>query len=65
MNFWETDEWIKAKTHRTIITDKLLSRVDYLLLVGSKNYSDESYKKYLQAMERKENDNSQIEKTDV
>ena len=49
-SFWEQPEWIKMKTF-VAKTDKLLSRVDYLKLVGYKNYSDEKYKQYLKVME--------------
>lgn len=49
MNFWQTKEWIEAKT--TILkTEKLLNRTEYLRLVGSKNYSEEKYQKYLAVM---------------
>lgn len=49
MNFWETKEWIEAKT--TIIkTEKLLKRTEYLRLLGYKNYSEEKYQKYLEVM---------------
>lgn len=53
MNFWETDEWIKLKTF-VATTDRLLSRVEYLRLMGYKNYSPEKYKQYLEAMKEKE-----------
>lgn len=46
-NFWETPEWIKLKTAE-VKTEKLLSRVEFLRLVGAKNFSDEKYKKYLE-----------------
>lgn len=62
MNFWETDDWIRVKTF-VATTDKLLSRVEYLKMMGYKNYSDESYKKYLKAMAEKpkEIDNDSIQ----
>jgi len=50
MNFWEAKEWIEAKTYKQFITDKLLSRIEYLKLVGSGNYSEEKYRQYLKAM---------------
>lgn len=46
MNFWESKEWIEVKT-ATFITEKLLSRMEYLKRVGYKNYSEEKYQKYL------------------
>lgn len=49
MNFWETPDWIKMKTF-IAKTEKLLSRVEYLRLVGAKNFSDEKYKRYLEVM---------------
>lgn len=49
MNFWETKEWILAKTI-VLRTEKLLNRTEYLHLVGYKNYSEEHYQKYLEAM---------------
>lgn len=52
MNFWETPEWIEAKSAQ-FTTDKVLTRVEYLKQVGAGSYSDESYKKYLQAMSEK------------
>jgi hypothetical protein len=52
MNFWETKEWIEAKTF-ILKTDKLLSRLDYLKHVGYKNYSEEKYQKYLEVMTKK------------
>jgi len=52
MNFWQTYEWIKIKTF-VARTEKLLSRVEYLRLVGWKNFSEEKYKQYLQAMDNK------------
>lgn len=53
MKFWETEEWIKIKTTGQLITDKILSRVEYVKTVGAKYYSDESYNKYLKAMKDK------------
>lgn len=50
MNFWETKSWIDAKTV-ILKTDKLLSRVEYLKLLGAKNYSEEKYLKYLRIMD--------------
>lgn len=52
MNFWETDDWIRVKTF-IATTDKLLSRVEYLKMMGHKNYSDQSYQNYLKAMAEK------------
>jgi len=49
MNFWETKEWIEAKTYKQLVTDKLLSRIEYLKLVGSGNYSEEKYRQYLKS----------------
>ena len=49
MNFWESKSWIEAKTF-TLITVKLLSRIEYLKRVGHKNYSEEKYQKYLLVM---------------
>lgn len=49
MNFWETKEWIKLKTFISK-TDKLLSKVEYLRLVGYKDFTEEKYKKYLEVM---------------
>ena len=51
LNFWQEPEWIKLKSSEEK-TEKLLSRVEYLRLVGYKNYSDENYKKYLQTMKQ-------------
>ena len=48
-NFWEQPEWIKIKTF-IAKTEKLLSRVEYLRLLGWENYSEQNYKKYLEAM---------------
>lgn len=53
MNFWETPDWIRLKSF-VATTEKLLSRVEYLKLVGYKNFTDEKYKKYLKAMENKQ-----------
>jgi hypothetical protein len=50
LNFWEQPEWIKIKTF-IAKTEKLLSRVEYLKLLGWENYSDENYKKYLEVMQ--------------
>jgi hypothetical protein len=47
INFWETKEWIELKTS-DLKTDKLLSKVEYLRLVGAKNFTEESYRKYLE-----------------
>ena len=52
MNFWETKKWTELKTNQ-IKTDKLLSRVEYLRLVGYKNYSEEKYRDYLKSMSGK------------
>ncbi len=49
MNFWNTPEWVKLKTSE-IKTKKLLSRTEYLRLVGYKNYSETKYQQYLGAM---------------
>lgn len=49
MNFWETKYWIEAKT-KILRTEKLLSRIEYLKLVGYKNYSEEKYQAYLKVM---------------
>jgi len=56
MNFWETTEWIEAKTAQ-FTTDVVLSRVQFLKLVGSGNYSEEAYNKYLTAMLQKQKEN--------
>lgn len=69
MNFWETKEWIEAKTF-LLKTDKLLSRLDYLKRAGYKNYSEEKYQKYLEVMTRNYPNKSiingkQIEKLEV
>lgn len=50
MNFWETKDWVEAKTV-ILKTEKLLSRIEYLKMVGSKNYSDEKYRQYLKVMQ--------------
>lgn len=50
--FWETKEWIEAKTF-ILKTDKLLSRLEYLKNVGYKNYSEKKYQKYLEVMTKK------------
>lgn len=55
MNFWETKEWIEAKT-KILKTEKLLSRLEYLRLVGWKEYSEKKYKIYLGIMTQNEND---------
>lgn len=52
MNFWETTEWIEAKTAQ-FTTDEVLTRVQFLKLVGSGNYSENAYDKYLKAMAEK------------
>lgn len=52
MNFWEHPSWIEAKTTQ-FTTDEVLSRVQFLKLVGSGNYSEDAYQKYLQAMSEK------------
>lgn len=49
MNFWETKEWVKLKTF-ILKTEKILSRIEYLKLVGHKNYSEEKYQQYLNTM---------------
>jgi hypothetical protein len=49
MNFWETPEWIKAKTI-SLKTNKLLSRIEYVKEFGAKNYTEEKYQAYLRAM---------------
>ena len=49
MNFWETPEWIKMKTF-IAKTDKTLTKVEYLKLVGWQNYSKGKYSKYLEVM---------------
>ena len=55
MNFWETDEWISLKTNDTeLLTDKVLTKTEYLKKVGHQAFSHEGYQKYLQAMENKQ-----------
>jgi hypothetical protein len=49
MEFWQQPEWIKMKTY-IAKTDKMLSKVEYLKLVGWQNYSEEKYRKYLEVM---------------
>ena len=49
MNFWEQPDWIKIKTF-IAKTDKLLSRAEYLRLVGWENYSEDKYQTYLRIM---------------
>ena len=48
--FWEQDEWIKLKTYIPK-TDKTLTRVEYLRLVGAKKYNEEEYRRYLEIQE--------------
>lgn len=60
MNFWEMKEWIELKTS-DLKTEKLLSRVEYLRLVGAKNFSDEKYKKYLETFMQTNNNQSKDE----
>ena len=55
INFWETKEWIEAKTN-VLKTDKVLSRVEYLRLVGHENFSDQKYREYLKNMTGQPND---------
>jgi hypothetical protein len=52
MNFWEHPSWIEAKT-APFTTETVLSRTQFLKLVGSGNYSENSYQKYLEAMSEK------------
>lgn len=52
MNFWETKEWNYLKTF-IAKTDKILSKIEYLKLVGWQNFTEEKYKKYLNIMEGK------------
>lgn len=49
MNFWETKDWITAKTV-VLKTEKILSRIEYLRLLGWKEYSEEKYQTYLRVM---------------
>lgn len=53
INFWQTPEWIKMKTF-IAKTEKVLSRVEYLKLMGCKNYSEDNYKRYLEIMKSDE-----------
>ena len=54
ISFWETKDWIEAKTS-SVKTDKLLNRTEYLKMVGWKDYKEEDYLKYLQINQEKEN----------
>lgn len=49
MNFWQTKEWAELKIPQ-LQTVRLLSRVEYLRLVGYENYSEEKYLEYLKIM---------------
>lgn len=51
MNFWETKDWIEAKTI-ILKTDKLLSKIEYLRTVGWQNFTEEKYRQYLQVMQK-------------
>lgn len=53
MSFWQEAEWIKLKQSRTMKTERLLSRLEYLKEVGASNYSEEKYQEYLKPMEKK------------
>lgn len=57
MKFWETPEYVKLKTKQPE-TDKLLTRVEYLKLVGYKNYSEEEYQKYVKSYSQPKNKNN-------
>lgn len=60
MNFWETDEWIALKTNDTdLLTEKILTKVEYLKKVGAGNFTHEGYQKYLEAMENKQRKESE------
>lgn len=61
MEFWKTKEWLELKMHRPQKTEKLLSKVEYLKMVGWKNCSDERYKEYLKTM----NEKTQLGKRDA
>lgn len=63
MNFWEHPSWIEVKTS-PFTTDNVLSRVQYLKLVGSGSYSEKAYQNYLKAMAEKlkEINNDSIQK---
>ena len=55
MNFWETPEWVQLKTiasHQQ--TDTLLSKTEYLRMVGAKEFTEEKYQAYLKTMQQKE-----------
>lgn len=58
MNFWERPEWIKLKTSE-VKTDKLLSKVEYLRLVGAKNFTEESYRKYLETFTQEKTESNE------
>lgn len=53
MNFWQEPDWIKLKQSCIMKTERLLTRLEYLKEVGANNYSEEKYKQYLEAMEKK------------
>lgn len=48
-NFWETPEWISLKTRQTK-TEKVLSKTEYLKMVGAVEFTEEKYKEYLKVM---------------
>lgn len=55
--FWQTREWMEVK-QRSIKTQKLLSRVEYVRTFGSANYTEEKYREYSQLMKSFETDTS-------
>ena len=54
-NFFNTDpDWLEAKKKASKITsDKTLTRLEFLRLVGKKRYSKEAYQQYLDSLKEK------------
>lgn len=50
MNFWQEPEWIKLKQACVMKTERILTRLEYLKEIGSKEYTEEKYQEYLKIM---------------